>query len=110
MPEGAHLGPEGDGVVLVGEPPPAGLHALAVDGLVDKARVELQRLLGGAVHGPELRADDAIQRVRQLLKAPVCQIPDHGTSASQFWATPDLGDGKSCKVQNCVILRLTSLT
>ncbi len=61
--------------MLVGEPAPAGLHALAVDGLVHKAGVELQRLLGGAVHGTELRANDAVQRVRQLLKAPVCQVP-----------------------------------
>ena len=77
VPDRAHLGPEGDGVVLVGEPAPAGLHAFPVDGLVHKAGAELQRLLAGAVHGAELRADDAVQRVRQLLEAPVCQVPAH---------------------------------
>lgn len=71
----AHLGPEGDGVLLVGEPAPAGLNLVTIDRLVDKSGVEVQRLLACAVNRPELRAHDAVQRMRQLLESPIRQVP-----------------------------------
>jgi hypothetical protein len=71
----AHLGPEGDGVLLVGEPAPAGLYLVTIDRLVDKSGVEVQRLLACAVNRAELRAHDAVQRMRQLLESPIRQVP-----------------------------------
>ena len=63
--------PEVVGVLLVGEPRPAGLHLVAVDSAVDEAGVELQRLVRVAADWAKLCHHDAVQRMCQLLKAPV---------------------------------------
>ena len=67
----AYRKPEVVSVLLVGEPRPAGLYFVAIDGAVDEAGCKLQRLVRVAADRAELCHHDAIQRVCQLLKAPV---------------------------------------
>ena len=70
-----HREPEVVSVLLVGEPGPSSLHAVAIDGCVDEAGIELQRLVRLAADRSELSHHDAIQRVRQLLESPVREVP-----------------------------------
>ena len=78
--EAADREPEVVGVLLVGEPGPACLHPVPVDGAVDEAWVKLQGLVRVAADRAELCHHNAVQRVRQLLEAPVGQVPARRSS------------------------------
>jgi len=73
--KGAYWQPEVVCVLLVREPGPSRLRFVTIDCAVDETRDKLQRLVRVAADWTELSHHDAIQRVRQLLKAPVGQIP-----------------------------------
>ena len=71
----AHRSSKAISVLLVDAPAPAGLRAVTVDGLIHIARLECERLLCVAVHRAKESGHDAVQGMRQLLKAPVAQVP-----------------------------------